>query len=149
MKDSFRHLINDLCKAAGLADPKRVEQGESIQVDGVECAILHHDELAPDLAFAYVAFGAAPARDQARIYEMLLQQNYLGFAGKGPCFTISPISGHVVYVEHARIDQTSGRELLARLGHLAARAVEWRLNHFLEEAAPARADAITAGHLAV
>ena len=130
MSERYERLVADFCSLVGL-DPEYVHHGRAIAVDGIDCCLVHNDEAGADMLFLYVDFGPPPMERQDAVLYELLKRNYLQFAGKGPSFTISPVTGHVVYVEHFRLGETRPELLASSMSYLASLATDWRETHFL------------------
>ena len=96
--------------------------------------LIYNEQVANDRCFVYAEFGLAPQSDPAtllQIHQTLLLRNFLDFTGKGPCFTVSPFTGKVVYIENVPLATTKADELGATLSHIATEAADWRKTYFL------------------
>ena len=132
MKTQFYELAKAFCAATQFEDVDYLVQGKSIDIDGIECALIYREEISEDTAFLHVDFGAPPHAQRAEIYQVLLEQNFIGFTGKGSSFAISPASGHVVYVEQLPLRKAVASEVADTFAHFAAKARAWREHHFLD-----------------
>jgi hypothetical protein len=132
MQESFRHLIEGFCKFCGLDDPGRILDGGAITVNDVVFSLIHSEKVNPDLLFIYCDFGDVPVGRQAEAYRMLLEANLFLYTGNGPTFTISGESKRVIFADQYRLDQKSDpEELHSIMVAIAAKAVAWRVDHFL------------------
>jgi hypothetical protein len=106
-----------------------VRDGGAIQIAGVVFSFIYDAEIDSRLMILYTDFGEPPAEREATVYYELLKRNFV--AGKGPVFTVSPITGHVVHVEHFRLDELTAALLAGRMASMAEEANDWRLTHFM------------------
>jgi hypothetical protein len=133
MNEYFRHLIEDFCKLCGLDDPRRILDGGSIIVNEVVFSLVYSEKINPDLVFIYCDFGDVPLNRQADAYRALLEANLFLYTGTGPAFTVSRETGRVLLADQYRLDKKSNpEELQAVLVRLAAKALDWRTNHYLQ-----------------
>jgi hypothetical protein len=131
MRAAFDALVDEFCALTHLQDPEYVRQGGTIELDGVHFSLIHDVRANEELFFLYVDFGAPPAEREATVYYELLKRNFLSFTGKGPAFTISPVTGHVVYVEHFALGRALARDVADAVLRLAEQALDWRQTQFL------------------
>ncbi len=130
----YELVINEFCERVGLQDSEYARNGGAIEIDGAVFSFIYDDKTNADVMFLYVDFGLPPAENEATVYYDLLKRNFLMFAGKGPAFTISPITGHVVYVEHFRLEEVTPDLLAQAAIGKAKEAMDWRTTHFLSGA---------------
>lgn len=126
MKEKFEQLITRLCSLSGLPSPKRLIDGDPIEIDGVVLSLVYAPKKSPDLLFVYVDYGPAGPDEGGELYHELLQENFLWFPMKGPAFTVSSATGNVVYVEHFHLDRITAEELMKTLDHFVAAAKGFR-----------------------
>ena len=131
MRSEYDKLINDFCQVVGLEDEEYVRDGGAFEVDGVVSSLIYNEQASTELMFLYVDFGMLPPELEAAASCELLKRNFLTFTGKGPAFTISPITGRVVYVEHFQLDSTDAEQLARALSRLTVEANDWRKTYFL------------------
>lgn len=134
MREQFEKLVKELCTLTKLPDAKHVIDGGTMDVNGTTMGLIYNEQVANDRCFVYAEFGLAPQSDPAtllQIHQTLLLRNFLDFTGKGPCFTVSPFTGKVVYIENVPLATTKADELGATLSHIATEAAYWRKTYFL------------------
>ena len=132
MRTHVEKFVKHFCASVDLEDPERTVHGGPFEVDGIVFSIIYNEHINNSMMFLYVDFGYAPSKNEATVYYELLKQNYITFAGKGPAYTISPITGSVIYIEHFFLDQITPAEFVGILAHLSARAKEWQKTFFLD-----------------
>lgn len=131
MRDQFDKLMQAFCQLVKLPDARPVIEGTSFDVDGTPCAILFNDKVAADRCFVHAEFGQPPADNEARVFYELLRHNFASSADTGPNYTVSTLTGRVVYVEHFRLDTLQADALADAIANIAARASDWRKTQFL------------------
>jgi len=131
MREQFERLIGDFCRLVNLDDAASVANGSAIEVEEVVFSFIHNMEADQDSLFLCVDFGFPPEEKEATVYYELLKRNFMAFAGKGQTYTISPLNGHVVYVERFPVEGTTGEMLAQASTDLMAEARNWRETRFL------------------
>lgn len=131
MNPKYETLIEDFCALVNLDDAQHIVQGGAIEVNGVVFSFIHNPAIDMGLLFLYTDFGPPPLEYQAAVYGELLKHNFMHFAGKGPAFTISPFTGHVVHVEHFPIETTVPQLLASTMAYMADQAKDWKATRFL------------------
>lgn len=130
---SFEQLVTHFCAMKGLGDPEPVAKGAPVIVDGIEISLIYNETVDPAKASMLVTFGVAPMKNRGKIYKALLQENHIGFEGKGPGFCVSPATRQVMYVLHIRWGETMPDELANTMAYLAGKANEWKRTYFLND----------------
>jgi hypothetical protein len=136
MAQSFDELITEVCAVIGFKEPQRLIDGEAIFLNDVMFSIIHEQEIDPNRIYIFVTFGQLPQKNRIKVVEELLKENH-GFRGKGPGFTISPVTGKVVYALHIPLDKTEPVAMANIMGSLATSACKWRETFLLDEPASA------------
>lgn len=135
MNQDYRHLIEGFCKLCNVDDPGRIMDGGSVVVNEVVFSLIHSENVNPAVVFIYCDFGDVPAGRAPGAYRMLLESNLYLYTGSGPAFTVSRETGRVVLADQYPLNGKCApedlREILVRL---AAKAVEWRKTHYLQDA---------------
>lgn len=132
MSEDFRQLIKGFCALAGLKDVERILKDGAVVINNVVFSLLCSEESSPGMVLIYCDFGDVPRGREADAYRALLKANMILYSGTGPAFTISLETGRVVFADHAKIVQITPEKLRDILVRLAAKAIEWRGNHFLQ-----------------
>lgn len=131
MKQQFEALVRAFCEAEQFAWPDILIDGEPVELEGVEFSFLYDDEFAPDAMHLRVVFGPAPLKDETAIFQMLLNENHIGYLGEGPGFCVSPSTGNVLYMLKLPLDQTTPELLAATLVYFTEKVAEWQRTYFL------------------
>lgn len=132
-KAAFASLVCDLCILWSLDQPESLWRGEAISINGVLCSLRYDARVNPDLVFAYCDFGALPEERIVDVYRVLLEANFQMYAGRGPVFSVSPETRHVLLVISYRLDEITPERLRAELIKYTNRARAWQVHYFLEE----------------
>jgi hypothetical protein len=133
--NDYERLMKDFCALAGLRDHASIASGAPIEVDGVTCSITAGRQDDANTLVLYIEFGAVPAGREAAVHEELMVQNYIGAPDAGVVFGFSPVSRHVVCIQHLRAGEVTPQRLVDILHHIARKAGEWRGTYFLKSAA--------------
>lgn len=131
MRSQFERLIADFTALVNLSDAPHLANGGAFSVDDVAFSLIYNEDAGLDRFFLYADFGMPPADKEKDAYHALLQHNFMQFAGKGPAYTISPFTGHVVYIEHFTLDATTPEALANALASIAGQARDWSHSFFL------------------
>lgn len=131
MRNEFDLFVRDFCELVGLPDAQAAINGGPISVNGVVFSVIFDDRAGPDRLFMYGDFGPLPSDKRAQALEELMKHNFLHFTGRGPCFSFSPITGHVVYIETFSLDRDTPEALADAMAAVSAMATEWRGTYFL------------------
>ena len=131
MRNQFERLVTEFVDLVHLSDAENVAQGGVFAVDDFPFSLIYNEAADMGRFFVYADFGKPPADKEKDAHHELLKHNFMGFAGKGPMFTISPITAHVVYIETFVLDSTSGEQLANALATIAAQARDWKETYFL------------------
>ena len=137
MKEQFDAAMRALCEAEEIDQPSQLIDGASLDLHGVEFSFLYDEEVAAEALTLRTVFGTAPLRNETAIYQALLQQNHVGFAGNGPGFCVSPSSGQVLYLLQIPLQQATPDLLAATMLYFTGRVKEWQSTFFLPAQTPA------------
>ena len=138
MKQQFDAVVRALCSVENIHDAQSLIEGESIELDGVEFAFLYDDEIAAEALHLKVVFGESPLEDETAIFKELLNQNHIGYAGKGPGFCLSPASGKVLYLLRLELQEATPALLVTTMSYFGAKVKEWQKTFFLSPPAVLR-----------
>jgi hypothetical protein len=133
MKQKFKDLVNGLCVLKNLTDPVPFIEGAPMNVNGTMCSLIYNEKSSPEQLFLYVVFGYAPHNKEALVFRALLQQNHVGFEGRGPGFCISATTGKVGHVVSIALDEATPDNLARSMAYYANKASSWRETFFLEK----------------
>jgi hypothetical protein len=133
MKQTFEQLIAEASKFMGCKEPQRLIAGESLVMNDVGFAFIRHEDTDPDRIFLFASFGKVPIENQAAVLEALLEENHSVFNGHGAAFSISPVTGQVVYAHQVPIANTRPAELAATVRYLITIGTQWRETYFLDK----------------
>jgi hypothetical protein len=128
---SFESLIDEFCALAGLQDARHVRSGGAVALKDILFSITHDRIAAQDTFFLHIDFGPPPEKREATVYYELLKRNFVLVSGRGAAFTISPVSGHVVYVEQFSLVTARAADLVETIAQMVEQAIDWRSTHFL------------------
>jgi hypothetical protein len=131
MREQFNKLMAAFCQLVKLPDAQAFIEGASFDVDGTNCAILFNEKVTADRCFVHADFGQPPAENEAQVFYELLRQNFAGATDPGPTYTISTLTGHVVYVENFALATVQAGALADAVANIAAKAGDWRKTRFL------------------
>lgn len=131
MRRQYDVLVEEFARLVDLSDPAYVRDGGAIEIAGVLFSFIHDVQVDPALMFLHTDFGPPPAQREATVYFELLKRNFVAFAGRGPAFIVSPLTGHVVCIEQFPLGEITAPVLAERMASLAEEANDWRVTHFL------------------
>lgn len=133
MKSRFYTLIAGLCEGNVQLDARQVGQGAPIELDGVAMSLAYDPVRDPNGLLVYVDFGCVPDDEKRDIYFTLLEENFIFSALKPVSFSLSPVSGRIVYAQRMALQELDARELGRRMAALSRRARRWRLAHIVKD----------------
>ena len=129
--DRIQLLIRDFCALVHLPDSEYVYRGGPIAIDSTVFLMAHDPAQESDRLLLQADFGPPPAEREATVYYELLKRNFT-MAALGPgSFTISPATGHVVFVGQVDAGSATPQALAQTMAGLADEAREWRETRFL------------------
>ncbi|MBP1313275.1 CesT family type III secretion system chaperone [Herbaspirillum huttiense F1] len=131
-RQHYEQLIHQLCNLCQIKGAQGILEGGPVAVNDVVFSLAHHEQLSPDTLLVYCDFGAVEAGREAQAYRALLETNLLMYAGNGPIYTLSPATGRVVFANRYRLGGMDAAMLRSILAHLAAKAMDWRKDQFLD-----------------
>lgn len=148
MEQQLKRLISAFCDLTGLQDPDAIAEGQSFNVDEVECAIIYQGHTAPENIYCYIDYGLPPRNQLPAIYDQLLKSNYLTFCSTKATFSLSPHTGHVILAVVLNLAETTANSLIEHFSYQAQQALAWRENFSLldvdsDEDLPLRRDPIS------
>jgi hypothetical protein len=129
-------LIKDFCALVNLPDSEYVYRGGPIAIDNTVFLMAHDPGADPERLFLQADYGPPPAEREATVYYELLKRNFQMAAGGSGTFTISPSTGHVVFVGQIDAQRDTPEDLAQTLAGLANEAREWRQTRFLMSLEP-------------
>jgi hypothetical protein len=128
----YESLIQEFCSFGHLNDVDFIARGGSFEYNDILFSWVHDPALDPHTVFLCVAYGPPPAEREATVYYELLRRNFLNFAGSGPQFTLSPVTGEVVLVERFDLRTATPEDLFRAVVYQRDAAADWRSTRFLE-----------------
>ncbi|ALU89651.1 hypothetical protein Hrubri_2466 [Herbaspirillum rubrisubalbicans M1] len=131
-KQHYEQLIQQLCNLCQIKGAQGILEGGPVAVNDVVFSLAHHEQLSPDTLLVYCDFGAVEVGREAQAYRALLETNLLMYAGNGPMYTLSPATGRIVFANRYRLSGMDAVTLRSILAHLAAKAMDWRKDQFLD-----------------
>ncbi|GAA4018733.1 hypothetical protein [Actimicrobium antarcticum] len=134
MQQQFNAVVHAFCRAEKFNAPERLIEGESVELHGVEFSFVYDEEICADAMHLRVVFGNAPLKDETAIFRALLNENHLGYTGKGPGFCVSPASGLVLYMLQLRLCDATPAQLAGTMLYFTGKVKEWRSTYFLKSA---------------
>jgi ABC-type phosphate/phosphonate transport system substrate-binding protein len=125
-------LIEGFCALTGIKDPESIVRDGSVTVNGVTFSLIHNEEIDPKSLAVYADFGQLPSKRELEVCMGLMEANLFLSARKLPVFGISPATRNVTLVARCELDELTPEKLRDALSELAAKAREWRKDHFLD-----------------
>ena len=135
MKERYEQLIREFCSAIGFEAADNIIAGSPFEANGVEFALTYDSYATQDKVLIYTDFGPMPAHDNKAIYYTLLEENFLYAMGRGGSFSLSTTTGNIVYIESLSLDDANPRILYESFDRLSKEAKEWRITHYIGDAA--------------
>lgn len=142
--DALIHAFCVLCGIEGTAES--IINGGPLAVNNVAFSISHNAEISPHAVLVYCDFGAVEEGREAEAYRALLEANMVMYSANGPMYTVSPLTGRVVFANNYPLEALDARSLRNALARLAAASQAWSKSQFLQNP-PLRARALQAGNL--
>ncbi|MEC5218071.1 hypothetical protein RCH09_003038 [Actimicrobium sp. GrIS 1.19] len=121
----FRQLIEALCALTGFASAQHILRGDGIEFEGVTFALTQQPKAGPDALFIYADFGPLGLEQQARLYPLMLKENFLMMRSRQSTFSVSAATDSVVLIEKMALPGLTAEKLLAQL-----RLIAHRVNYF-------------------
>lgn len=131
-KQHYEELIHGLCALCEIQGAQGILEGGPLAVNDVVFSLSCNEEVAANTLLVYCDFGAVEAGREAEAYRALLETNMLMYAANGPMYTLSPATGRVVFANHYPLAGMEPKMLRTILAHLAAKAMDWRKDQFLD-----------------
>lgn len=133
-KIKYLELIDALCRLTGCAQPGVISDGGALQIDDVAFSLLHDAQVDNTLLYIYADFGVLPRGRELPAALALLEANLFLYSGAAPAFAITPGTERVTMAHHCALTQIDAPDLHALLIDMAAKARQWRSDHFLDPA---------------
>lgn len=131
-KQHYQELIHALCALCEVQGAQGIVEGGPLAVNDVVFSLAYNEEVDANALLVYCDFGAVEAGREAEAYRALLETNLLMYAANGPMYTLSPATGRVVFTNHYPLAGMEPKTLRSILAHLAAKAMDWRKDQFLD-----------------
>lgn len=136
--EKFEELKNGLCELLGTPVPAAPEdmqepRGLNFEVSGVSIVVAYAPEVRDDRVFVFCRFGAVPEAQETAALRRLLEVNFILFRGNAPVFSVDPTNGDVVFGYEGMLDQLNPEAVLDSMERIAAQALKWRENLYLED----------------
>ena len=129
-RQHYEELIKQLCELTKIDEAQSIIDGGPLAVNEVIFSLHNPVQINQGVLLIYCDFGEVAAGREAEAYRALLETNMLMFAASGPMYTISPLTGRVIFANHYAVTDFDARSLRNTLAHLAGKAKEWRKTHF-------------------
>lgn len=130
---TWRALIDSLCKLALIPNPQTLYERTALQVNGVEFSLVYSDGAGAGNVLLYGDMGPLPVRARDAVAMRLLEMNFeLSGDTASPAFSLNPQSQRVSLSVVLLLERMSAERLLEVLGHLADMALAWRRDFFLD-----------------
>lgn len=134
MKERYEQLVREFCSAIGFEAADKIIAGGPFEADGVEFALTYDSYATQDKVLIYTDFGPMPTHDNIAIYYALLEENFLHAMGRGGSFSLSSVTGNIVYIESLSLDDANPKTLYESFDRLSKEAKEWRVTHYIGDA---------------
>lgn len=140
---TWRALIDSLCKLALIPNPQTLYEQTTLQVAGVDFSLVYSEGPGAGNVLLYGDMGPLPTRSRDAVAMRLLEMNFeLSGDPASPAFSLNPQTQRVSLTVVLLLERLSAERLLEVLGHLANMAHAWRTDYFLDspkgKAAPAQ-----------
>lgn len=131
-KQHYQELIHGLCALCEIQGAQGILEGGPLAVNDVVFSLAYNEEIDANALLVYCDFGAVEAGREADGYRALLETNMLMYAANGPMYALSPATGRIVFANHYPLKGMEPTMLRTILAHLAAKAMDWRKDQFLD-----------------
>lgn len=131
-KQHYEELIHALCALCEVQGAQGILEGGPLALNDVVFSLAYNEKIDANALLVYCDFGAVEAGREAEAYRALLETNLLMYAANGPMYTLSPATGRVVFANHYPLAGMEPKMLRTILAHLAAKAMDWRKDQFLD-----------------
>lgn len=146
-KQKYETLIHAFCKLCGIeGEADSIINGGPLAVNDVALSLSHNAEISPHTVLVYCDFGEVEEGREAEAYRALLEANMVMYSANGPMYTVSPLTGRVVFANNYPLEALDARSLRNALARLASMAQAWTKSQLLQNP-PLRARALQAGNL--
>ncbi|MBN9473201.1 MAG: molecular chaperone Tir [Bordetella sp. SCN 67-23] len=146
-KQQHEALIRAFCALCGIeGEADNLLKGGPLAVNDVVFSISHNAEISPHAILIYCDFGTVEEGREAEAYRALLEANMVMYSANGPMYTVSPLTGRVVFANSYPLEALDARALRNVLARLAGMSKAWHQSQFLQNP-PLRAKAVQAGTL--
>ena len=125
----FDQLVIGLCNLAGIPSAHHVIQGNAICCEGIHFAVAVRAQSNPDTLLLYADFGILDLEKKARLYHLMLKENFMMRGSRNGTFGVSESSGSVVLIECMSLATTTPDLLLARMHLLARKGKYFSMQH--------------------
>lgn len=130
----FHHLIETICRAAGIKDCASMRENIVFRVGGVLFCLMHQNLLDPEHMSIVADFGLPPSRGEPDNALRCLQEAGAGAYDdeEDPASWINPDNGHVMLMKRLPLTGISPQATLDLMASLADLGKMWRASLFLE-----------------
>lgn len=129
----FQHLIETICRAAGIEDYASKRENIVFRVDGTLFCLMYQNLLDPDHVAIFTDFGLPPSGWKPDDALRRLQEADVGAYEAGPTSWIDPDNGHVILLKRLPLQGISPLATLDLMSSLADLAKMWRASLLLED----------------
>lgn len=126
-KLKFETLLREFCKAVNVEEVDRLLETGHLRVDDFDIAVIHDEELDPELIFVYTDFGELPAdRPKRLVYRSMLESNYFIANSHDGILAIQPDTKRAVMTARVNMSHVnSGTEFAQILSGYVDHAERW------------------------
>lgn len=130
----YRQLVDDLCKACGIADSAGMMENCILVIDDVVFTLMEGSFIDDDTLMLYCDFGEPPAELYALVLRRILESNFFMYGNNNaPDFSFNPDTGRLVLMSRMPLSAATADKLLYLMGEYADYATLWRRTYFLDE----------------
>ena len=123
--NQFEQFVTDVCALAGCSEPQCHRSSNAISYEGVNFALAEDPASSPDALLIYADFGCLDLENKAKLYPLMLKENFMMLGSRNGTFAVSEIHDRVVLIEQLSLRQITPQSLLAKM-----RAIAYKANYF-------------------
>jgi len=127
MPNSFKHAIIEFCELIKLSDADAIANGGAFDVNGTTFSIsrLHIND--KDICIVFADFGSIFEFGENQ-HKLFLESNFTEFISTNSCFSISPLTGSIIYSRKIFPQGSNSKHLLHNIIKIADMADKLRKN---------------------
>ncbi|WP_321816636.1 MULTISPECIES: molecular chaperone Tir [unclassified Paraburkholderia] len=124
--ERYEALIYEVCEAVGLPDAEAVLDTRTLEIEGFDVGLEHHETDAGALYLNF-QFGAVTAGRTLVVFRLMLEANLLIYAQDEAQLCLDADSGGIVLLVHLQMsDDVDGVYVAELLSHYADHGRYWR-----------------------